>query len=124
LLFGADRAQACLSTRIVVVSDGYNEQGAGTKAANISAQGQPGSRRLRPETQSLLGLLGENVSELTTIRPAEIMPLPIPDSQATLFTGIVQTEHGLVQILAIERIREKALAGHILNQGEIHRPTS
>ena len=38
--------------------------------------------------------------------------------------AIVQTEEGIIQLIAVERIRETALGGYILDQGAALEPSS
>ena len=67
---------------------------------------------------SLLGLIGEQVSDLTSVRPETSCSIASSTrSRSPFLDSIVQTEDGILQLIAVERIRETLRRGHILNQG-------
>ena len=47
------------------------------------------------------------------------MPAPVQLPQLPFLDAIVQTDDGIFQLIAVERIREAVLSGHILNQGSV-----
>ena len=54
----------------------------------------------------LLGLIGEQVSDLVEVRSDQVVPAPVQLPRAPFLGAIVQTDEGIVQLIAVERIRE------------------
>jgi chemotaxis-related protein WspB len=117
LLLHSIPSRRCLSTRIILVSDARYDHN------SVTADSQPGSKSRSPSPTNpapdaqLLGLIGEQVSDLTYIQPEQVARAPVRLSQAAFLDAIVQTEEGIIQLIAVERIRETALGGYILDQG-------
>ena len=55
-------------------------------------------------------MIGEQVSDLTHVQPEQLVPAPVQLAQAPFLGAIVQTEEGIFQLIAVERIRETLLA--------------
>ena len=121
-LFHSIPSRQCLSTRIILVSDARHDHNSGTAAFEPGSEScLPSPTGPAPDAQ-LLGLIGEHVSELTYIQPEQLAKAPVRLSQAAFLDAIVQTEGGIIQLIAVERIRETALAGYILDQGAARNP--
>jgi chemotaxis signal transduction protein len=117
LLFESVRSRECLSTRIIIVSGAGDDHTSRLNASERSVQDRADLSSARPEEAGLLGLIGEEVSDLLFVQPEQIEPVPIPLPQKTLLDGIVQTENGIIQLLAVQRIRETTLVDDLLDQG-------
>ena len=105
LLLGIAPCRPRLSTRIILVDDGpdgrhrqqvYSEAGTGRASAN--------------RDRSLLGLIAERVSELCNSRPEQMTPPPICLPQTPYLDAIIQTDHGLVQLITVEKVRGASLS--------------
>ena len=65
----------------------------------------------RTQTWISLGLIAERVSDLITVRPEQVSPPAVQLPQAPYLGAIVQTDEGMVQLIAVEKLREAALEG-------------
>ena len=54
-------------------------------------------------------MIAEQVSDLTYVQPEQVVPAPVQLPQAPFLGAIVQTDQGIVQLIAVERIRETSL---------------
>jgi hypothetical protein len=59
-------------------------------------------------------LIGEQVSDLTYVQPEQIVPSPIRLLQVPFLDAVVQTDQGIVQLIAVERVRDASLRGDLL----------
>ena len=118
LLLNSVPCRHCLSTRIILVNEAHGDHNSVTNNAEDSTGGDMALRNDRTREPRLLGLIGEKVSDLTC-RYSRIRwrQLPVQLPQMAFLDGIVQTAEGIIQLIAVERIRERALAGYILDQG-------
>ncbi len=107
-----------LSTRIILVNDSPGDQNRGTGPTGWSDENPGHSPKDPVRNVSLLGLIGEEVSDLVDVRPDQVAPAPVQLAQAPFLDAIVQTDAGIVQLIAVERIRESSLRDHILDQGQ------
>ncbi len=117
LLLSSDGCRDCLSTRIILVNDAPGDHNPGNDVTDRSSESDPHSRTNRARDSNLLGLIGEEVSDLTYVLPEQVVPSPVQLAQVPYLGAIVQTENGIFQLIAVERIRETSLRGHILDQG-------
>jgi chemotaxis-related protein WspB len=118
-LFCGVPCRNCLSTRIILVNDApndHNQEHAILSAASEKQFQKPSD--LTPG-MNILGLIGEQVSDLTDVEPERFMATPVQLPQLPFLDAIVQTDDGILQLIAVERIREAALSGHLLNQGSV-----
>jgi chemotaxis-related protein WspB len=121
LLNGAPCANR-LSTRMILVNDSPGDQNRGA-APTDSAGETPSHSPLNPVRDlSLLGLIGEEVSDLVDVQRDQLVPAPVQLARAPFLDAIVQTDVGIVQLIAVERIRESSLKDHILDQGQVWNP--
>jgi chemotaxis-related protein WspB len=117
LLFNNIPCRDCLSTRIILVNDANNDHNPEKAIAGARRQRPSCSRADLPRDVRLLGLIGEQVSDLTAVQPEQVARAPMHLPQAPFFDGIVQTEEGIMQLIAVERIREATIGDHILDSG-------
>jgi chemotaxis-related protein WspB len=63
---------------------------------------------------NILGLVAERVSDLITVRPEQVSPPAVQLPQAPYLGAIVQTDEGIVQLIAIETLREATLGAAVI----------
>jgi chemotaxis-related protein WspB len=117
LLLNSVPCRDCLSTRIILVNDASGDHNSATDSPALVGTGHPNSRKAPARDARLLGLIGEQVSDLTYVQPDQLAPAPVQLRQMSFLDAIVQTEEGIIQLIAVERIREAALGDSILDQG-------
>jgi chemotaxis-related protein WspB len=122
LLLESGPCRDWLSTRIILVNDGPDDHNSGKDSADASSENRPYSSTDSARGTSVLGLIGEQVSDLTDVQPDQLIPAPVQLAAAPFLGAIVQTEAGIVQLIAVERIRESSLGRHILDQGAAWSP--
>ena len=115
VLLGGPPCPDRLSTRIILVN-----------AAPGDHNRRIGSRRLgrgRGSTPAdpdpdldILGLVAEQVSDLITVRPEQVSPPAVQLPQAPYLGAIVQTDEGIVQLIAVEKLREATLGAAAIGQ--------
>jgi chemotaxis-related protein WspB len=117
LLLNSVPCRECLSTRIILVNDAPGDHDSATDSPARIDTSHPHSPTPRARDARLLGLIGEQVSDLKYIQPDQLAPAPVQLRQMSFLDAIVQTEAGIIQLIAVERIRETALGEYILDQG-------
>jgi chemotaxis-related protein WspB len=117
LLLSSAPCPDCLSTRIILVNDAPGDHNPGKNVADCASENQPHSPADETLHSSLLGLIGEQVSDLTYVQPEQVVPAPVQLAQAPFLGAIVQTAEGIVQLITVERIRDASLGGYILDRG-------
>ena len=65
---------------------------------------------------NLLGLIAEQVSDLTYAQPEQVVPAPVCLPEAPYLDAIVQTDQGIVQLIVVEKVREALLRSSHLGQ--------
>jgi chemotaxis-related protein WspB len=117
LLLNGAPCRDCLSTRIILVNDSPADRNQGNDADG-KLNAAPGHSPADPtRNSSLLGLVGEQVSDLVDVRSDQVMPAPVQLPEVPFLDAIIQTDAGIVQLIAVERIRANALESHLLEQG-------
>jgi chemotaxis-related protein WspB len=117
LLFDGTSCRDCLSTRIILVNDSPGDQNRGTDQASSSDETLGHSTTNHATELRLLGLIGEEISDLVEVRSEQVVPAPVQLPRAPFLDAIVQTDAGIIQLIAVERIRESFLKDGILEQG-------
>jgi chemotaxis-related protein WspB len=108
VLLGAAPCRDRLSTRIILVNDAPGNHNRREEVRGHPA-GQPGQPRPGPDRHgSLLGLIAEQVIDLTPARPEQVVPAPVHLSQAPYLEAIAQLDQGFVPLITVERIRDAA----------------
>ena len=100
-----------------MVNDSRGDQNQGETVAEGSSDSRANSSTSTGGGTRLLGLIGEQVSDLTEVTPDQLLPAPVHLAQAPFLDAIVQTEAGIVQLIAVERIRDSSVGQTILDQG-------
>ena len=103
-----------LSTRIILVdaTPGDHNQ---RNPDRHDGDGNGGSTPSVPDLD-ILGLVAERVSDLITVQPEQVSPPAVQLPQAPYLGAIVQTDEGIVQLIAVEKLREVALDGAAILQ--------
>jgi chemotaxis-related protein WspB len=77
LLLDAAPCRDRLSTRIILVNDAPERNDGSDGARDHSPENLMKAKAIDDRVQSLLGLVAENVSDLTEIRPENVVPIPV-----------------------------------------------
>lgn len=117
LLLDVAPCRDCLSSRIILVRDAPVEQKQSkpdrSDAMQIAVAPSPACAR----PSSLLGLVAERVSDLTYAKPEQVTPVPVSVPEAPYLDAVVQTEQGMVQLIAVERLRDAMLPSSLSIEG-------
>jgi chemotaxis-related protein WspB len=117
-LLESESSRDCLSTRIIVINDAPGDQNQGETGAKGTNESCPNSWTGSGGGACVLGLIGEQVSDLTEVKPEQLLPAPVQLARAPFLDAIVQTDAGtIVQLIAVERIRDCSLGPFLLDQG-------
>jgi chemotaxis-related protein WspB len=117
LLLGCEPSRDCLSTRIILVNDAPALHNRENDRSDQRSENNPHSPVDSASDLRLLGLIGEQVSELANVQPEQLLPAPVQLALAPFLGAIVQMGEGIVQLITLEQIRASSLGRHILNQG-------
>jgi chemotaxis-related protein WspB len=109
LLLDAGPCRDCLSTRIILVNDSSGDHNHWNQDREASCDETREAQANPKPTLNLLGLVAEHVSDLTYIRPEQIVPAPVQLPQTPYLGPIVQTDQGIVQLIVVEKVREASL---------------
>jgi chemotaxis-related protein WspB len=104
VLLGAGPAPDRLSTRIILVDRA-------AAAAGRPAVGRDAEAPSAPPRRSLLGLIAEQVSELTAVDPEALLPAPARIPGAPYLGRLAETPRGMAQLIAVEKVLEDPTAG-------------
>jgi len=118
LLLGGAPCRDCLSTRIILVDDTPNASGGSNDNRGVAREDTDGSRPSREQGPNLLGLIAEEVSDLTRTGTDQVIPTPVPMPRAPYLDAIVQSEQGILQLIAVDKIRDASLRSSSLGQDE------
>jgi chemotaxis-related protein WspB len=109
LLLDVAPCRDCLSSRIILVRDARDDKNQSTPYRGEASDEISASRPHQRQTSNLLGLVGEHVSDLTYAQPEQVMPVLVSLSKVPYLGAVVQTDHGIVQLIAVERVRDATL---------------
>jgi chemotaxis-related protein WspB len=115
-LLGIAPCRDWLSTRIILVNDapgGHQNRSEDRDSSHDDPAGTWGSQGPDP---ALLGLIAEHVSDLTYARPEQIIPAPVSLPQTPYLGALIQTDHGIVQLIVIEHVRAASLPASCLDR--------
>jgi chemotaxis-related protein WspB len=116
LLLDVGPCRDCLSTRIILVYDSPDDQNGWNQDRGASREEARAARANPKPAPNLLGLVAEHVSDLTKVRPEQIVPAPVRLPQTPYLGPIVQTDQGIVQLIVVEKIREATIQSSDLSQ--------
>jgi chemotaxis-related protein WspB len=103
-----------LSTRIILVNAKPGDHNHRNPNRHDSAK-LSGLAPSDPDLE-ILGLVAERVSDLITVRPEQVSPPAVQLPRAPYLGAIVQTDEGIVQLIAVETLREATLGGAAIGQ--------
>jgi chemotaxis-related protein WspB len=111
LLLGNDACRDCLSTRIILVEDTPADHNHGMQCQATALDGAPEPPAETKRPPSLLGLIAEQVSDLTHASPEALAPPPVHLPQVPYLDAVVQTDRGIMQLIAVDKIRGVSPSG-------------
>jgi chemotaxis-related protein WspB len=103
-----------LSTRIILVNVAPGNHNRRNPDRHNSIE--PSGRSPSDPDLDILGLVAERVSDLITVRPEQMSSPAVQLAQAPYLGAIVQTDDGIVQLIAVETLREATLGGAAISQ--------
>jgi len=106
LLLGAAPCRDRLSTRIILVNDARGDHNRGKQDRDESVQDGGQSLPGWGEVPTLLGLVAEEVSDLTQARSEQLLPAPARSPLAPYLDAIIQTDQGILQLIAVDKVRD------------------
>jgi len=100
-----------LGTRIILVNDTPSDQNQWKDdQGGLVKNGGPGPSD-RKRDAGLLGLVAERVSDLTYVKPEQIVPAPVHIPDVPYLDAVVQSDQGIIQLIAVDRLRDALLRG-------------
>jgi chemotaxis-related protein WspB len=93
LLLGSSPCAEQLSTRIILVKSAHNRQNQGE-----------GTQGHHPRDAHLLGLIAEQVIDLTRVDPEQISTAPVHLPRTPYLDSVARTERGFVPLIAVEKL--------------------
>jgi chemotaxis-related protein WspB len=102
VLLGSEPAPGRLSTRIILV-----DRAASAPEAAPGATGHVP----KPARRSLLGLIAEQVSDLSSVDPDALIAAPVQILGAPYLGCLAETERGMAQLINVEKVLEESVAG-------------
>jgi chemotaxis-related protein WspB len=109
VLLDSTPCRDCLSTRIILVNDTADDHNPLNHGRDDLPEGSAIGRARQERRLSLLGLIAEQVSDLTYTRPEQVVTAPVWLPQTPYLGAIVQTDQGIVQLIVVEKVREASL---------------
>jgi chemotaxis-related protein WspB len=113
LLLDTAPCQNLLSSRLILVSAAPRDQNRGNADP---AQPDDRSRSEPSRAPALLGLLADNVNDLTYIRPEQVISAPVQLPNAPYLDTIVRTDHEIIPLITVQKIRDYLLSGAFSDQ--------
>jgi chemotaxis-related protein WspB len=98
-----------LSTRIILVRDAPNDHNQSRSDRGDSSEDYRRSGPALARCTSLLGLIAEHVSDLTYVQPEQVVPAPVSLPHVPYLSAVVQSDQGMVQLIAVEKVRDATL---------------
>jgi len=116
LLLAAAPCRDRLSTRIILVNDAPGHHNHGKQDRDEPGQDGGQSPLDRQQEPTLLGLIAEEVSDLIHVQSEQRLPAPVRSPQAPYLDAIVQTDQAILQLIAVDKIRDVVLQGEAFGQ--------
>lgn len=118
ILLGSESCRDRLSTRIMLVNirpaapsrPGQPGEAAGADRQDAAAtSGSQQGGQPREQRRWLLGLIAEQVSDVSSVKPEQVISSSIQLPQAPYLGAIVKIDHEMVQLIAVDRVLEDTL---------------
>jgi chemotaxis-related protein WspB len=119
LLLGTAPCQNLLSSRMILVDDAPGNR---NQENLTSAQPEDHSQAARSQTPALLGLIAENVNDLTYVEPEQISPVPVQVPNAPYLDVIVKMDREIIPLIAVEKVRNYLVCGAFFSQSAVLDP--
>jgi chemotaxis-related protein WspB len=104
-LLGAAPCPDRLSTRIILVNDAPGDDNrADDRDRSVEVEDSQRRQPAPGPDRHLLGLIAEQVSDLTRVRPEQVAPAPVHLPQAPYLEAIAQTDQGFVPLIAVSKL--------------------
>jgi chemotaxis-related protein WspB len=118
LLLGGAPCRDCLSTRIILVNNTPEAAVPSREEDDDVEADRIRHGPVREQRSDLLGLIAEQVSDLTQVEASQVIPTPVPVPGAPYLDVIVPSEKGLLQLIAVDKIRDAALRSYSFGQND------
>jgi chemotaxis-related protein WspB len=118
ILLGSDACRTRLSTRIILVNcrsePRTREQPAGIAHKESQPDvdpgwGKPGAGSSVQPLPWLLGVIAEQVSDVASIKPNQVVTAPFHLSQTPYLGAIVELDHQMAQLIEVDRVLDEQL---------------
>ncbi len=117
ILLGSESCRDQLSTRIILVNSRSTslvqaetlDEAAGTILPAATASGTSRDEPLREHRRWLLGLIAEQVSDVSSVKPEQIISASIELPQTPYLGAIVEIDQEMVQLIAVDRVLQEPL---------------
>jgi len=118
VLLGSESCRDQLSTRIILVNsrpDALSRSGQTGEAAGANRQdtaatsGSQQEEQPRQQGRWLLGIIAEQVSDVSSVKPEQVISSSIQLPQTPYLGAIVEIDHEMVQLIAVDRVLEDPL---------------
>ena len=118
ILLGSESCRDRLSTRIILVDcrpagpsrPGQFAEAAGTDPQDTAAtSGSQHAEQPHDQGRWLLGLIAEQVSDVSSIKPEQVISSSIQLLQTPYLGAIVQIDHEMVQLITVDRVLDDRL---------------
>ena len=117
ILLGSESCRDRLSTRIILVDSrpaapsrpGQPGEAAGTDRQDTATSGSRQQEQPCEQRRWLLGLIAEQVSDVSSVKPEQVISSSIQLPQTPYLGAIVQIDHAMVQLIAVDRVLEDPL---------------
>jgi len=117
VLLGSESCRDRLSTRIILVNSrpdapsqpGQSGEAAGADQQDTAASGGKQEEQAREKCRWLLGLIAEQVSDVSPVKPEQVISSSIQLPQTPYLGAIVEIDHEMVQLIAVDRVLEGPL---------------
>ena len=111
---GSDRCRDRLSTRIILVDSRPADREARESKDDTAARDfdqEPAVRQRRRQAAApwLLGLIAEQVSDVASVKPEQVISTSMQLPQAPYLGAIVDIDHQMIQLMATDKILDDSL---------------
>jgi chemotaxis-related protein WspB len=123
-LFAESPCRQSLSTRIILVKNMASDQNRENDDRGNTVNDSQSGPRNQTHAAGLLGLLAERVYDLTYVKPEQIVPAPVRIPEVPYLDWIVQTDQGIVQLIAVDRLHDALHCGELSTPAPASTPQS
>jgi chemotaxis signal transduction protein len=117
VLLGSESCRDRLSTRIILVNSrpdapsqpGQSGETAGADQQDTAASAGQQEMQARENRPWLLGLIAEQVSDVSPVKPEQVISASIQLPQTPYLGAIVEIDHEMVQLIAVDRVLDEPL---------------